>query len=372
MRARAAIAWPGADRWSVEDVELDPPRHGEVLVRMAAAGICHSDAHLVHGGYEQLRRPVIGGHEGAGVVEAVGPGVTLCRPGDHVVFAFLPSCGVCRSCTGGRQHLCEVGALLGTGFQVGDGTARHRARGEDLGLFCFTGSFASHTVVHERSAVVVDPRLPLDELCLLGCAGVTGWGAAVNTAGVRPGDTTVVVGVGGIGAMAVLGARYAGAGRVWAVDPVPGKRDAAHVLGADVACPSMAETVEPLREATAGRMADQVLLCMGIGDGQQLADAMRLLGKQGRAVVVNVHPTDELDVRLSLRDLQSYEKQVVGCLGGSWPPRHGVAHLADLYRLGRLPLGAVLSARYRLDEISRAFADQEAGRVLRGVVTGFD
>jgi NDMA-dependent alcohol dehydrogenase len=371
MRARAAVVWPGASQWAVEDIELDPPRRGEILVRMAAAGVCHSDAHLVHGGYEGLRRPVIGGHEGAGVVEAVGPDVTLCRPGDSVVFSFLPSCGTCTSCLNGRAHLCEIGALLGSGFQIGDGTARHHARGEDLSVFCFSGTFASHTVVHERSAVVVDPGLPLEHLCMLGCAGVTGWGAAVNTAGVRPGDTTLVVGIGGIGAMALLGARYAGAGRVWAIDPVPGKQEAAGTLGADAAHASMTEALEPLRDATAGRMADQVILCMGVGDGRQLAEAMSLLGKQGRAVVVNVHPTDELDVRLSLRDLQSYEKQVVGCLGGTWPPRRGVAQLADLYRLGRLPLGSILSARYRLEDISLAFADQEAGKNLRGVVTDF-
>ena len=371
MDAHAALAWPDSHQWSVETIDLDPPGPGEVLVRVEAAGLCHSDAHLIRGGYEQLRRPIVGGHEGAGVVETVGEGVTLCRAGHHVVFSFMPSCGTCRACVAGLGQLCEVGAQLGEGFQITDRTARHHARGEDLGLFCFAGTFSSHTVVHERSAVAVDPALPLEELCLLGCAGVTGWGAAVNTAAVRPGDTTVIVGVGGIGAMALLGARHAGAARVWAVDPLPGKRDAALGLGADDACPSMAEALDPLREQTAGKLADQVVLCMSDGDGAQLADAMALLGKRGRAVIVNVHPAGELDTRLSLRDLQSYEKQIVGCLGGSWPPRQGIARLAELYRAGRIPLGSLVSRRYRLGEIADGFADQEAGRNLRGVITDF-
>jgi NDMA-dependent alcohol dehydrogenase len=368
MRERAAVLWPDSRSWSVEEITLDPPGTGEVLVRIEAAGLCHSDAHLVSGGYAGLRRPVVGGHEGAGIVEAVAAGVTSLREGDHVVFAFMPSCGVCTACVTDRQHLCELGAGLGQGFAVSDGTARGRARGQDLSAFCFTGAFATRTVMHERSAVRVDPDLPLDVVCLLGCAGVTGWGEAVNTGGVRPGHTTVVVGIGGIGSMALLGARYAGAGRVWAVDPVPGKQEAALKLGADGAAASMAELGNQLRDDTRGLLADQVLLCMADGDGSALGDAMALLGKQGRAVVVNVHDEEEREVRMSLRDLQSLEKTVVGCLGGSLPPRRGITELAELYRRGRIPLDGLVSARYPLTDIAAGFADQEAGRNLRGVV----
>ncbi|BBG02715.1 MULTISPECIES: alcohol dehydrogenase catalytic domain-containing protein [Pseudonocardia] len=368
MGERAAVVWPGADAWSVEPVELAPPRAGEVLVRIEAAGLCHSDAHLLTGGYAGLRRPMVGGHEGAGVVEAVGPGVTLVGEGDHVVFAFMPSCGTCPDCTAGRQHLCVLGAGVAQGFAVSDGTPRRRARDTDLGSFCFVGSFATRTVVHERSVVRCDPALPLDEVCLLGCAGITGWGAAVNTAGVGVGDTTVVVGVGGIGAMALLGARYAGAGQVWAVDPVGSKRDAATDLGADGAAASTAGLAAVLRDETRGRMADQVILCAGTGDGAAMAEAMALLGKQGRAVVVNVHDDAEREVRMSLRDLQSYEKQVRGCLAGSWSPRHGLSTLLDLYGRGRIPLEKLVTARYPLEKIHDGVADQEAGRNVRGVL----
>ncbi|MBP2369457.1 alcohol dehydrogenase catalytic domain-containing protein [Pseudonocardia parietis] len=368
MDAKAAVVWPGRRTWAVESVELDPPRQGEVLVRVEAAGLCHSDAHLASGGYAGLRRPMVGGHEGAGVVEAVGPGVTLVEEGDHVVFAFMPACGVCTDCAGGRQHLCELGAGVAEGFAIADGTARRRARGAELGSFCFVGSFATRTVVHERSVVRFEPSLPMESVCLLGCAGVTGWGAAVNTAAVRTGDTAVIVGVGGIGAMALLGARYAGAAQVWAVDPVPGKRAAAIELGADGTAASMAELLPELRDETRGRLADQVVLCMGSGDSSAMADAMALLGKQGRAVVVNVHGDTEHEVRMSLRDMQSYEKQLVGCLAGSWSPREGLRTLLDLYGRGRIPLDRLVTARYPLDRIQDGFADQAAGKNVRGVV----
>lgn len=368
MNEHAAIVWPDRHTWSVEPVDVDPPRQGEVLVRVEAAGLCHSDAHLASGGYAGLRRPMVGGHEGAGVVEAVGPGVTLVREGDHVVFAFMPACGVCTDCAGGRQHLCELGAGVPQGFAIADGTARRRARGAELGSFCFLGSFATRTVVHERSVVRCDPSLSMESVCLLGCAGVTGWGAAVNTAAVRTGDTAVIVGVGGIGAMALLGARHAGAAQVWAVDPVPGKRATATDLGADGTAASMAELLPVLRDETRGRLADQVVLCMGAGDSSATADAMALLGKQGRAVVVNVHGDAEHEVRMSLRDMQSYEKQLVGCLAGSWSPRDGLSTLLDLYQRGHIPLDRLVTARYPLDRIQDGFADQALGQNVRGVV----
>lgn len=368
MQARAAIVWPGASDWSVEDIELDPPRHGEVTVRMVAAGLCHSDSHLVSGGYEGIRRPCIGGHEGAGVVEAVGPGVESVSVGDHVVFAFMPSCGACSSCIRGLGHLCERGMYVGEGFQISDHTARHHARGVDLSAFCFTGSFATHTVAHEASCVVVDRSLPLESLCLLGCAGVTGFGAAVNTGSVRPGHTTVVVGVGGIGAMAILGARYAGAAMVVAVDPLEAKRTAALGLGADAVVASLGDAEGLVRNATHGRMADQIIMAIGVGDGRMLQPALDLVGKQGRVVIVNVHPTEEREATVSLRSVQSYEKQIVGCLGGSWAPRRGIHELANLYARGRLPLDQLANQRYRLDDVSMGYADQEAGRTLRGIV----
>jgi NDMA-dependent alcohol dehydrogenase len=371
MQARAAVLTPGSTAWRTETIELDEPRALEVRVRIEAAGLCHSDAHLINGGYAGIRRPIVGGHEAAGVVEAVGPGVTLVAPGDHVVLAFLPSCGMCHSCVHDLGHLCERGQLIGQGFQVSDGTSRHHLGDQDLSLFCLMGAFASHTVVHETSCVRIDPALPFEQACLIGCSGVTGWGSAVNTAGVGVGDTTVVVGVGGIGALALKGARFAGAGRLVAVDPVAGKQSAAKELGADVAFASMSQALEPLRDATEGRMADQVIMAMGEGDGSLLAEALALVGKRGRVVIVAVHPAEETTAAVSLKDLQSLEKQVVGCLGGSWPPRRGIQQLADLAVRGQLDLADVITRRYALDELTEGYADQAAGLNLRGVITSF-
>ncbi len=188
MQTKAAILWELDSPWSVEEIELDPPGPGEVLVKLAASGMCHSDEHLVTGDLP-FGLPIIGGHEGAGVVQQVGAGVCWLAPGDHVVFGFIPSCGRCPSCSTGHQNLCDLGALMGLGMQISDGTSRHHARGKDLGLMCLLGTFAHHTVVHEASCIKIDDDVPLDKACLLGCGVVTGWGSAVYAAEVKPGDS---------------------------------------------------------------------------------------------------------------------------------------------------------------------------------------
>ncbi len=193
-KTRAAICWGVGKEWSVEEIDLDAPRHGEVLVRVAAAGLCHSDDHIVTGD-SPMPTPMIGGHEGAGVVEEVGPGVTSLAPGDHVVLAFIPSCGRCVPCSTGHQNLCDLGALIGYGRQA-DGTSRHHAGGRDLQLMCLVGVFADFTVVNEASCIKIDPDLSLRSACLAGCGAVTGWGSAVYAADVRAGETVVVVGDG--------------------------------------------------------------------------------------------------------------------------------------------------------------------------------
>ncbi|MDP4705954.1 MAG: alcohol dehydrogenase catalytic domain-containing protein, partial [Ilumatobacteraceae bacterium] len=213
MKSKAAILWETNKPWSVEEIELDDPKAGEVLVEMKASGMCHSDEHLMTGDLP-FALPIIGGHEGAGIVRKVGEGVSWLAPGDHVVFGFIPSCGRCPSCSTGHQNLCDLGALMGGGRQITDGGSRHHARGQELGLMCLLGTFAHHTVVNEASCIKVDNDLPFDKVCLLGCGVVTGWGSAVYAAEVKPGDTVAVVGVGGIGANAIQGARLAGAKRI--------------------------------------------------------------------------------------------------------------------------------------------------------------
>jgi S-(hydroxymethyl)glutathione dehydrogenase/alcohol dehydrogenase len=348
----------------VEEITLDPPGRGEVLVRLAASGMCHSDDRLLRGEYSGMRLPMIGGHEGAGVVESVGPGVHRLKPGDSVVLSIpVPPCGDCPACLEGLAHFCERGALLGEGFQVSDGTARHHARGQDLGAFVFLGAFAEHTVVAERSCVAVDASLPPELACTIGCAGVTGWGAVLNTGAVRPGEVVVVAGVGGIGANSVQAARFAGARAVVAIDRVPFKREVARKLGATAAVASFEEASAAVRDLTAGRMADVVVLTLA--DGRLLDPALTLVGRRGRVVVVAAESTATIDIRA----LQSQEKQVVGCFAGSWDGRRGVQFLADLYRADHYDLDAIVTRTYgSLDDLAAGYRDQAQGRVVRGVI----
>ena len=235
METQAAVLWrPGAE-WEVEEVELDPPKECEVLVRLEASGLCHSDEHFLTGDMPFMGA-MIGGHEGAGVVEEVGPGVTKLVPGDHVVTSFLPPCGHCPSCIQGHQSLCDMGMYIADGWQVVDKTARHHARGEDLRLFCMLGTFARHTISHERSFIKINRDIPLDRACLVACGVSTGWGSAVHRARVHPGDDVAVIGAGGVGSAAVQGARLAGARRIFAIDPVEFKREQAQRFGATRRC----------------------------------------------------------------------------------------------------------------------------------------
>src|SRR5436190_16461641 len=283
MKTTAAILWEVGKDWSVEEIELDPPKEGEVLVKMAASGLCHSDEHLLTGDLP-FELPIIGGHEGAGVVEEVGENVTTLKPGDHVVFGFIPSCGRCPSCSTGHQNLCDLGAAMGEGLQISDGTARHHANGKDLGLMCLLGTFAYHTVVNEASCIKIDEDIPLNRACLLGCGVVTGWGSAVYAAEVKPGETVAIAGIGGIGANAIQGARLAGAKRIIAIDPVEYKREKAMEFGATHTAASMAEALPLITELTWGTMANKVIMTMGVGSGAVIAEALALTAKRGRVV----------------------------------------------------------------------------------------
>jgi S-(hydroxymethyl)glutathione dehydrogenase/alcohol dehydrogenase len=366
MKTEAAICWGIGKPWSVEEIELDPPGPGEVLVRMVASGLCHSDDHLITGD-APMPTPIIGGHEGAGIVESVGTGIAGLQPGDHVVLAFIPSCGRCGPCSTGHQNLCDLGALIGTGRQI-DGTSRHHRGGEDLNLMCLAGTFAHHTVVNEASCVKIDPAYSLRTACLVGCGAVTGWGSAVYAAEVRPGETVVVVGVGGIGASAVQGARRAGAGTIVAVDPVALKRDTAKEYGAHLVAPSMEEAFVPLRDMTAGRMADKVIMAMGVGRGELFSKAMALTGKRGRIVVTNIHPYAEQQVALRMADLTGMEKQVVGSLFGSANPRSDIPKLLELDRQGLFDLEGMITRTYPLEGVNDGYRDLMEGRNIRGIL----
>ena len=368
MKTKAAVLWEVNAPWSIEEIELDPPKAGEVLVKMVASGMCHSDEHLVTGDLP-ANIPVIGGHEGAGIVQEVGPGVTWLQPGDHVIFGFIPSCGKCPSCSNGHQNLCDLGAAMGLGLQIADGTSRHHANGKDLSLMCMLGTFAHHTVVNEASCIKVDNDIPLDKACLLGCGVITGWGSSVYAADVSPGDTVCVVGIGGIGANAVQGAKLAGAKRIIAIDPVEFKREKAMEFGATHTASSMAEAFGLVQELSWGTMADKVIMTMGVGDGGVLGEAMALTAKRGRVVVTNIHPAMETKgAGISLLDLTLMEKQLVGSLFGSGNPRADIPKLLGLWREGKFDLEGLITRTYPLEGINQGYEDMRNGKNIRGVL----
>ncbi|MHB1534776.1 MAG: NDMA-dependent alcohol dehydrogenase [Acidimicrobiales bacterium] len=366
MKTKAAIIWEVGKDWSVEEIDLDPPKAGEVLVRLVGSGLCHSDEHLLTGDLP-FALPFVGGHEGAGVVEEVGAGVDLV-PGDHVVFGFIPACGRCPSCASGHENLCDLGMYMVDGRQVSDHTARHHKGSDDLGLMCLLGTFAERTVVNEASCIKIEPHFPLDKACLMGCGVVTGWGSAVYAAEVRPGEDVAVVGVGGIGINAVQGAKLAGARRIFAIDPVEFKREQATEFGATHTAASMEEALPQIQETTAGRMANKVIMTMGLGQGDAIAGALALTAKRGRVVITNIHSAMETQVSMSALDLTLMEKQVVGSLFGSANPRVDIPRLLELYTDGQLKLDELVTRTYSLDEVNAGYDDMRQGRNLRGVI----
>ena len=366
METEAAILWETGGQWSVEKIELDPPKAGEVLVEMVASGMCHSDDHGRTGDLPVIT-PLIGGHEGAGIVMEVGPGVTSVAPGDHVVFSFVPACGRCQSCADGHSNLCDNGAALLVGAQL-DGTTRHHAQGKDIWTMVCLGTFGRHTVVNEMSCVKIEDDIPLELACLVGCGVTTGWGSSVYAAEVKPGDNVAIIGIGGIGAAAVQGARLAGARNIIAIDPVEFKREQATKFGATHTAASIGEAFALIQDVTWGRMCDKVICCVGVGDGKQISSIMQLTAKRGRVVVTNIHPADEGEISISLCDLTLMEKQLVGTIFGSANPQSDIPRLMHLYRSGQLDLAGMVTKEYALEDINEGFADMLAGKNIRGVI----
>jgi NDMA-dependent alcohol dehydrogenase len=367
VRTQAAVLWEPGGTWEIEDIELDPPKEHEVLVRLVASGLCHSDEHFLTGDMPFLGS-MIGGHEGAGIVEEIGPGVSTLSPGDHVVASFLPPCGHCPSCIEGHQGLCDMGMHIADGWQVGDKTARHHARGQDLRIFCMLGTFARHTVSHERSFIKIDDDLPLDRACLVACGVSTGWGSAVLRAEVAAGHDVAVLGVGGVGSAAVQGARLAGARRIVAVDPVAFKRERALGFGATHVAESVDDALPLIRDLTEGRMCHRIICTMSVGRGELVGSIMALCAKRGRVVITNVHPWTETNVTISLLDLMVMEKELVGSIFGSSRPELDVPRLLGLYRDGLLDLDGMITATYPLEQINQGYQDMRDGRNIRGVL----
>lgn len=366
MKMDAAVLWATNEDWSVEEIELDGPKVGEVLVRYVASGLCHSDDHGRTGDMP-ISLPTVGGHEGAGVVEEVGPEVHSLKPGDHVVATFIPSCGRCRWCASGRQNLCDLGALIMAGTQV-DGTFRRRARGQDLGALAMVGTFAPYGTVSENALIKIDDDISLERACLVGCGVTTGWGSAVNTAAVQPGDTVVVVGCGGIGTSAIQGAKIAGAENIIAVDIQASKKEKVQQLGATHFASSFEEAQELVGEVTRGVMADSAILTVGVVRGEMIGQLLGLIRKAGTAVLTGIAPMTETHAALPMMEMALFQKSLKGSLFGEANARADVPRLLSLYRNGLLQLDEMVTTEYKLAEVNQGFADMLAGKNIRGII----
>jgi alcohol dehydrogenase len=380
MRSRAAILHDVGGPWCVEEFELDGPRAGEVLVQMAAAGLCHSDDHILTGDMsvsnEVSRQygltpmfPMIGGHEGAGVVLEVGDGVTEFAAGDHVVMSFVAVCGQCRWCASGMEYLCDYGAqVMAPGMPTDQTFRHHTVDGRPLGHLSKVGAFAEHTVVSANSLVKIEAHLPLVPSALLSCAIPTGYGSAAYRANVRGGDTVVVVGAGGIGTAAIQGARINGAAHVIAVDPVEFKQKSARRFGATHSVATVAEATTLVRDLTYGVMADSVVVAPSLITGDEVNSWLTLTRKGGTCVLTGMTAQTTRSAKIALQDFILWNKNLVGTVFGSCNPRADIARLARLYEAGQLQLDEMVTRRYRLDDINEAYADLRNGEIIRGVV----
>src|SRR3954463_390600 len=361
-QARAAICRELNRPVIVEEITVDPPNPGEVTVKLAACGVCHSDLSATNGTLA-MQLPLVLGHEAAGEVIEVGPGVDGLKEGDHVVSSFIYMCGECRFCVAGRPVLCiEQGRAITT---LPDGGLRTRdARGQPLNIFSGCGVMAEYATMHVDNLVKIDPQIPLDRAALVGCAVTTGVGAVFNTAKVRPGASVAVFGCGGVGLNVIQGARIAGAGRIVAIDTMQSKLDMAKQFGATDVLLGKDDPVKALKKLTGGG-PDYAFEC--VGNGELAATAYRSIGRGGVAVVVGVaKPGDSTAVRTMTLPFE--EKTLTGSYFGSCVPRVDFPRMLALYMGGQLKLEEMITRRYAIEEAPQAFADLSSGTNARGVI----
>lgn len=366
MRVRAAVLEQTGGPLTICELDLAPPGPAEVLIRLRASGVCHSDWNAVDGTAE-TRCPAVLGHEGAGVVEAVGPGVARVAPGDHVALSWAPSCGVCAECLRDLPWLCSTAwPAMGTGGLM-DGTTRLSRDGEPIYHYSFLSTFADACVVPERSCVPIPDDVPFDVAGLVGCAVTTGVGAVWRTAGVRPGDRVAVIGCGGVGLSAVMAAAAVGVEPLVAVDTAPQKLDVARSFGAThgVLWQGDAEaTAEAVRDASGGGV-DYAIEATGRPDA--MLAAFLATRARGAAVLIGI-PREDSVVSLPALSVPRMERRVLGSIYGSSRPERDFGKTLDLYRAGRLPLDRLVSHRLPLDEIERGFELMKTGKALRVVL----
>jgi S-(hydroxymethyl)glutathione dehydrogenase/alcohol dehydrogenase len=359
-RVRAALLETCPGELVIKEIELDSPGPNEVLVRTAAAGLCHSDLHFMEGKY-QPPLPVVLGHEIAGVVEAVGSAVTYVAPGDHVAGCLSVFCGECDFCVTGRPHLCSSTSMR----RAAETAPRLDLNGTAVNQGGQLGGFAEALLVHEHALVKLDPGMPLDRAAVLGCAVTTGVGAVFTTAKVPPGATVAVVGCGGVGLNIIQGAVLAGASRVIAVDQHPAKLEIARRFGAtDTVDASQVDTVEAVRAITGGGVEYSFEV---IGLSTTAEQCFEMLGRGGTATIIGLIPAG-VNLTLPASAFWMGEKRIQGSTMGSNRFRHDIPRLVDLYLQGRLNLDDLVSSRIALEDINDGFRALTNGQVARSVV----
>jgi S-(hydroxymethyl)glutathione dehydrogenase/alcohol dehydrogenase len=364
MKIAAAVLWQQGHPLSIDDVELEGPGPGEVLVEMKAAGVCHSDLHPARGDWP-MKTPVVLGHEGAGIVREVGPGVTTVERDDHVVLCWAPACGVCAACREGRAVLCE--RLDRTTYRntLPSGASRLRARGRTVAPFLGTACFADYAVVAAEGAVPVSRNLPFDALATVGCAVVTGVGAVTNAARLEAGSTVAVIGCGGVGLNVVQGAALAAAARIIAVDARPAPLEIAKTFGATDTVLSRASCASALRDLTGGRGVDVAFDTVGLPS--TVGDALASVRRGGTVVLTGLSRVDG-QAPIATFPFVMQEKRLLGSVYGSGAPARDIARLLGWYRDGTLKLRELVSRTYPLAGINDALDALASAAGARGVV----
>lgn len=361
--ARAAVCRDWNQPVGVEEIQVEAPRRNEVMIKLHACGVCHSDLSAATG-VIPFPPPLVLGHEGAGEIVQVGEGVTDFQIGDRVITSFVSMCGTCRYCNAGRPVLCEtVNSALTT---LPDGTVRtHDGSGNALNIFSGCGVMAEYATLHVNNVVPVTEDVPMDRAALVGCAVMTGVGAVFNTAQMEPGSIAVVFGAGGVGLNVIQGCRIAGARQIVAVDMSEEKLATAREFGATDVVVADEKTAKTIRKLTRGG-ADYAFEC--VGRGQVAEQAYASLGKGGTVIVVGVAPREDMTTIRTL-SLPAEERGIRGSWFGSARPRYDFPRLFGLYAKGDLMLDELVTQRYTIDQAAQAFADMEAGRNARGVIT---
>jgi S-(hydroxymethyl)glutathione dehydrogenase/alcohol dehydrogenase len=362
MKTRAAVLRKAGTPWEITELELDPPKANEVLIQMEAAGLCHSDEHIRSRGMARL--PLVGGHEGAGVVMETGPGVTRVKAGDRVSCSYIPVCGKCRYCSTGKQNLCDAGKWAGVGC-LQDETFRFHQNGEDFGGMCVVGSFAEYSVLSEWSCVKIEDYVPMELAALVSCGVTTGFCSAVYAGDVRVGDVVVVFGTGGVGMNAVQGAAWAGAKHVFAIDPNEWKQQQALQFGATHAFGDPVKAKDVLIDLTRGQLADTVICTVGEMDNDVVKAAVDMTGKAGTIVITGV---GYYEMVLPGGILIGYHRKIQGSLFGGANPLYDIPMILSLWHEGHIKLNELITRTYTLDEINEGYQDLMDGKNIRGVV----